>query len=256
MPRLLINPCRPLYSPPTTPSLYLFTPPMSMPSNVVCTPNCSDSREESATSAACSSALVGMQPRCRQVPPTSAFSTRTTDRPSSAPRRAAAYPPLPAPRMTRSAVCSLMSASCVSAVSTSRLSPFRCFTPSPDVFCSVRSSQRSTVNPGVGCCHRQLLGQATDAHGRVWIRGMSEVHLGTVGRVAEYAGRGPQVRRATTRARPGARREDRDCGSVRSARQAATRDHAQRDLRTTCATSRTSFRPARASRATWSRGPR
>ncbi len=63
---------------------------MSMPSKVVLTPNCSLSRELSATSPACSSALVGMQPRCRQVPPTLSFSMRTTDLPSSAARRAAA----------------------------------------------------------------------------------------------------------------------------------------------------------------------
>src|SRR6478752_8885128 len=43
-----------------------------------------------------------MQPRCRQVPPTLSFSMRTTDLPSSAARSAAAYPPLPPPRMTRS----------------------------------------------------------------------------------------------------------------------------------------------------------
>ena len=77
---------------------------MSMPWKVVCTPNCSPSRAWSASSPACSSALVGMQPRCRQVPPTLSFSTMTTVRPSSAARNAHAYPPLPAPRMTRSAV--------------------------------------------------------------------------------------------------------------------------------------------------------
>ena len=36
------------------------------------------------TSAACSSALAGMQPRCRQVPPTFSFSTRATVRPADA----------------------------------------------------------------------------------------------------------------------------------------------------------------------------
>ena len=36
------------------------------------------------TSAACSSALAGMQPRCRQVPPTFSFSTRATDSPAEA----------------------------------------------------------------------------------------------------------------------------------------------------------------------------
>ncbi len=72
------------------PSLYLLTPAMSMPSKVARTPNCSLSRAASATSAACSSALVGMQPRCRQVPPSLSFSTRATLRPSSAARSAQA----------------------------------------------------------------------------------------------------------------------------------------------------------------------
>ena len=51
---------------------------MSTDSKVVLTPNCSPSRAVSATSAACSSALVGMQPRCRQVPPSLPFSTSAT----------------------------------------------------------------------------------------------------------------------------------------------------------------------------------
>src|SRR5690606_22514047 len=66
------------------------------------TPNCSDSRVESATSAACSSALVGMQPTCRQVPPSLSFSTRATSIPSWAARNAQAYPPDPAPSTTTS----------------------------------------------------------------------------------------------------------------------------------------------------------
>ena len=78
IPRPLISPVSPLNRRPTTPSLYLLTPPMSMPSNVAFTPNCSDSRAESATSAACSSALVGMHPTCRQVPPSLPFSTSAT----------------------------------------------------------------------------------------------------------------------------------------------------------------------------------
>ena len=36
------------------------------------------------TSAACSSALAGMQPRCRHVPPTLSFSTIATDSPVDA----------------------------------------------------------------------------------------------------------------------------------------------------------------------------
>src|SRR4051812_35743672 len=76
---------------------------MSMPASDVFTPNCSPSRARSATSPACSRALVGMQPRCRQVPPTLSRSTSTTLMPSSAARSAAAYPPEPPPRITRSA---------------------------------------------------------------------------------------------------------------------------------------------------------
>ena len=75
---------------------------MSMPSNEVLMPNFSLSREESATSAACSSALVGMHPRCRQVPPTLSLSIRATRLPSSAARSAQAYPPLPPPSTTMS----------------------------------------------------------------------------------------------------------------------------------------------------------
>src|ERR1700712_3207298 len=45
-----------------------------------------------------------MHPRCRQGPPSSALSIRATGRLSSAARRAAAYPPLPAPRITMSKV--------------------------------------------------------------------------------------------------------------------------------------------------------
>ena len=50
----------------------------------------SPSRAVSATSAACSSALVGMHPTCRQVPPSLSFSTSATDSPSSAARNAQA----------------------------------------------------------------------------------------------------------------------------------------------------------------------
>src|SRR4051812_10479618 len=102
MPRVFTRPARPLYRRPTTPSLYLFTPVMSMPSSDVRTPNCSLSRVWSAISAACSRALVGMHPRCRHVPPTLSFSTMAMERSSSAARSAAAYPPLPAPRTTTS----------------------------------------------------------------------------------------------------------------------------------------------------------
>jgi hypothetical protein len=62
----------------------------SMPSNVDFTPIDAPSRASSATSATCSRVLAGTQPQCRQVPPTFAFSIRTTEEPSSAARRAAA----------------------------------------------------------------------------------------------------------------------------------------------------------------------
>jgi hypothetical protein len=42
------------------------------------------------TSAACSSDLAGMHPRCRQVPPTLSFSTMATDNPAEAAYSAAA----------------------------------------------------------------------------------------------------------------------------------------------------------------------
>ena len=42
------------------------------------------------TSAACSSDLAGMQPRCRHVPPTFSFSTIATDSPAEAAYSAAA----------------------------------------------------------------------------------------------------------------------------------------------------------------------
>ena len=55
-----------------------------------CSPACETVRN---TSAACSSALAGMQPRCRQVPPTFSFSTIATVSPADAAYSAAAYPP-------------------------------------------------------------------------------------------------------------------------------------------------------------------
>src|SRR5690606_41055608 len=82
MPREDTSPVSPRYSRETTPSLYACTPATSTPSSVARNPNVSLSRIESATSATCSSALVGMQPRCRQVPPTLSASTSATDLPS------------------------------------------------------------------------------------------------------------------------------------------------------------------------------
>src|SRR5579871_430964 len=55
------------------------------------------------TSAFCKSALVGMQPTCRHVPPSfSSFSTTATLSPNSAARNAATYPPGPLPTMITS----------------------------------------------------------------------------------------------------------------------------------------------------------
>jgi len=73
-----------------------------MPSKLDLTPNASLSRAWSAISAECSSALVGMHPLCRQVPPTLSFSISATRLPSSAARSAQAYPPLPPPSTTMS----------------------------------------------------------------------------------------------------------------------------------------------------------
>src|SRR5450759_807244 len=55
-----------------------------------------------AKSADSRSALVGMHPRWRHVPPILSSSTRATFMPSCAARKAAEYPPVPAPRTTRS----------------------------------------------------------------------------------------------------------------------------------------------------------
>ncbi len=100
--RLAMVDCRPFHSRSTTEFLYFCTPGTSMPSNTVLTPNFALSRAWSAISAACSRALVGMQPRCRQVPPTLSFSISATRLPSSAARNAQAYPPLPPPSTTMS----------------------------------------------------------------------------------------------------------------------------------------------------------
>jgi hypothetical protein len=52
------------------------------------TPKSAASCADSATSAVCSTAFVGMQPQWRQVPPTFARSTSATSRPSCAARSA------------------------------------------------------------------------------------------------------------------------------------------------------------------------
>ena len=59
------------------------------------------------TEAASRSSLAGMQPTCRQVPPTLFFSTTPTSRPALAPYRAAAYPPGPPPMTIASCAESL-----------------------------------------------------------------------------------------------------------------------------------------------------
>src|SRR3954452_13748320 len=56
----------------------------------------------SAKAADSRSALVGMQPRWRHVPPSLSWSTSATLIPSWPARKAAVYPPVPAPSTTRS----------------------------------------------------------------------------------------------------------------------------------------------------------
>ena len=63
---------------------------MSIPWNSARMPKSPAAFVVSATSAAWRSAFVGMQPRCRQVPPTLSRSMRATRIPSVAPRKAAA----------------------------------------------------------------------------------------------------------------------------------------------------------------------
>ena len=66
-------------------------------------PHSEDRSTVSITSADRKSAFVGMQPRSRQVPPRrSSRSTNATRLPSCAARRAAEYPPVPAPITTTS----------------------------------------------------------------------------------------------------------------------------------------------------------
>ncbi len=98
------SPCSPLCSRVTIVSLYPSTRSISTPSNEASIPMCTAERAVSATSAAWSSAFVGIHPRCRHVPPSSFSSIRITERPSSAARIAAAYPPEPPPRITTSAL--------------------------------------------------------------------------------------------------------------------------------------------------------
>ena len=59
-------------------------------------------RAAGSASRACRRALVVMQPRCKQVPPSLSDSISTTDFPSCALLSAHAYPPLPPPKITKS----------------------------------------------------------------------------------------------------------------------------------------------------------
>src|SRR5574341_541432 len=70
-----------------------FTSPVSS------TPNSPAFRARSRASADAIRVLVGMQPRCRQAPPTSSFSMTVTCAPLCAARIAATYPPGPEPMM-------------------------------------------------------------------------------------------------------------------------------------------------------------
>src|SRR3954451_22598477 len=102
MPRPLISPVSPLKRRETTLSAYALTPGMSIPSRLARIPNCDEPRARSAISAAWRSAFVRAHPTWRHVPPSLSFSTRPTERPSWAARRAQAYPPDPAPRTSTS----------------------------------------------------------------------------------------------------------------------------------------------------------
>src|SRR5687767_4968326 len=67
----------------TTPRLCSWALATSSFTSPATTPKLSDLRRVSSSSALCSSALVGMQPRCRQVPPSlGSFSTTATLSPS------------------------------------------------------------------------------------------------------------------------------------------------------------------------------
>ena len=63
-------------------------------------PYSSPARARARASALASNALVGMQPRLRQVPPMRSFSTRVTAAPRRAAFSAATYPPGPPPMTT------------------------------------------------------------------------------------------------------------------------------------------------------------
>ncbi len=97
-------------SPPERVSMTLFFRARSLSSSILGVPketphSCSISSVSPMTLATCRSALDGMHPRNRQVPPSfPSASTRTTSIPSSAARNAAAYPPGPPP-ITTSCVC-------------------------------------------------------------------------------------------------------------------------------------------------------
>ena len=85
-----MSPCRPLYLPATMLSLYSRTLAMSTETSPMLTPYFSEFWASVASSAECRYALVGMQPQCRQVPPSLDFSISATLKPSWTPRRAAA----------------------------------------------------------------------------------------------------------------------------------------------------------------------
>src|SRR5690606_16525228 len=80
--------------------------------------SCDRSSTSLNTRATCSSALEGMQPRRRQVPPSrGSASTSVTSAPRSAAKNAAAYPPGPPPSTT--------SCECIEVLSRPQIGPSR-----------------------------------------------------------------------------------------------------------------------------------
>ena len=84
----------------TTAALRASSAPKSTRGSPSTTPKPAASRARRSRSVAATRALVGMQPRLRQVPPIARDSTSATRAPSCAARRAATYPAGPPPRTT------------------------------------------------------------------------------------------------------------------------------------------------------------
>src|SRR5437867_1997769 len=122
------------------------------------TPSAEARRTRSRNPELSSHALVGMQPRWRQVPPTLSRSMRAAVRPSCVARMAAVYPPFPPPTTTRSN----SSTTCLALVTKGDTRPFNCrnkhrlssIIPAPHEGC-----QRGAVRP---TCHLRKENNAAD----------------------------------------------------------------------------------------------